>query len=170
MHSRPKEPERKIPLEMMNLIFAESPHQIEIVRKLFLAYEASLETDLCFQNFNEELAELPGGYAPPDGRLLYSVQEGRSAGCVAVRKLSGEVCEMKRLYVEPDFRRTGLGRILAEAAIREARGIGYGLIRLDTLPSMSNAQGLYRDLGFYPIAPYNDNPVPGAVFMELVLN
>jgi ribosomal protein S18 acetylase RimI-like enzyme len=139
------------------------------VRSLFEEYAASLDTDLCFQGFAEELAGLPGDYAPPGGRLLLALQDGQTAGCIALRPLNTGVCEMKRLYVRPAFRAHGIGRALVDRLIREARSAGYQHLRLDTLPSMTGAQALYRRLGFREIAPYYDSPVEGTVFLELQL-
>lgn len=142
---------------------------VQAVRRLFLAYADFLGIDLCFQGFEQELADLPGVYAPPDGRLLLAVANDQPVGCVALRKLEEGVCEMKRLYVQPGFRGTGLGRRLAETIVREARDIGYRAMRLDSLLSLKEAAALYRFLGFVEIPPYRYNPLPGAVFMELVL-
>ncbi len=154
---------------MVKLVQVTSPPDIAHVRELFTEYAASLGFDLGFQDFERELTDLPGAYAPPDGRLLLAVAGAQVAGCVALRKLADAVCEMKRLYVRPAHRGTGIGRALAEAIIDEARKIGYARMRLDTLPSMREAIALYRSLGFRPIAPYRRNPVEGAMFMELAL-
>ncbi len=155
---------------MTEIIRAQSPDDIDHARALFKEYEAWLEVDLCFQNFAKELAELPGKYAPPEGRLLLAVENGKVAGCVALRRIGDGTCEIKRLFVRPEFRGKGLGRKLAEAIIAEAKLIGYERMRLDTLPPrMNDAIVLYRSLGFVEIEPYYDNPVPGAKFMELDL-
>jgi ribosomal protein S18 acetylase RimI-like enzyme len=154
---------------MMKLAQAETPEQIEEVRRLLCEYEASLGVSLCFQDFERELAELPGEYAPPGGRLLLALEAGHAVGCVALRRLDDETCEMKRLYLEPGFRGRGAGRWLALAIIDEARKIGYKKMRLDTLASMQEAIALYESLGFKPIEPYCHNPIPGAIFMELKL-
>jgi GNAT superfamily N-acetyltransferase len=138
---------------------------LDEIRVMLREYAAWLDVDLCFQNFEEELAGLPGDYAPPRGRLLFA--EG--AGCVALRPIEQEICEMKRLYVRPEYRGSGLGRRLALAIIEEARGIGYRSMRLDTMPKMDGAQRLYASLGFRDIAPYRYNPEPGARFLELTL-
>jgi len=149
---------------------AESPNQIAVVRELFLEYAQSLGFSLCFQNFDQELANLPGDYAPPEGCLLLAMQDGQPAGCVALHKLDGEYCEMKRLYVRPQFRGHGLGLMLAERVIADARQIGYKYLRLDTVePVMRAAVAMYRRLGFREIAPYRPNPIEGALYMELQL-
>jgi GNAT superfamily N-acetyltransferase len=149
---------------------AESPAQIAQVRELFLEYAKSLGFSLCFQNFDKELAGLPGDYAPPEGRLLLAEFAGGVAGCVALHKCDAGICEMKRLYLRPQFRGKGLGRVLAEAVIAEAQKIGYERMRLDTVePVMRDAVGLYRKLGFREIAPYRTNPMPGTLYMELKL-
>ena len=149
------------------ILQADSAERVAAARELFLAYAQSLGFSLCFQNFDRELAGLPGDYAPPRGRLLLARSGERWAGCVALRALSGDVCEMKRLYVDPGFRGTGLGGRLAEAILAEARTLGYRAMRLDTVPSvMGTALALYRRMGFREIPPYCHNPVAGAIFLE----
>ncbi len=156
----------------VNLMFvqAESPAQISQARELFLEYSQSLGFSLCFQNFDQELRALPGDYAPPGGRLLLTECDGRLVGCVALHPLSAEICEMKRLYLRPQFRGKGLGQVLAERIISEAREIGYQRMRLDTVePVMKDAVAMYRRLGFKEIAPYCANPMEGTLYMELHL-
>jgi ribosomal protein S18 acetylase RimI-like enzyme len=135
-------------------------------RRLFEEYAASLGFDLSFQDFERELASLPGDYGPPRGAILLAGDDSGFAGCVALRPFAGETCEMKRLYVRPAHRGTGLGKRLAEAILTEARARGYRRMRLDTVPGMESAIGLYRALGFREIEPYRMNPIPGAIFME----
>ena len=148
----------------------ESREQAAEVRELFLEYARSLTFDLCFQSFDKELAGLPGDYAPPGGRLLLAIFDGQTAGCVALHKIENHVCEMKRLYVRPQFRGKGLGKALAERIIHEAREIGYKKLRLDTVePVMRAAVAMYRQLGFQEIEPYRANPIEGALYMELQL-
>jgi ribosomal protein S18 acetylase RimI-like enzyme len=156
-------------LTNMNIRTAESAEDIELVRRLFREYQTSLGIDLCFQNFESELALLPGKYAPPEGRLHLAFEDGQAAGCAGLRKLEDGICELKRLYVPSRYRGRGIGRQLTLQAKNDARKIGYVRMRLDTLPSMGHAQELYRTLGFKPIAPYTNNPVVGAVFLELTL-
>lgn len=151
------------------IVQAESQDDVARARELFVEYAASLEVDLCFQNFDEELSSLPSDYGPPSGRLLLALVSGELAGCVALRRIDRSACEMKRLYVRPRFRGIRLGRALAASVIDQAHELGYGAMRLDTLPSMREAIPLYRSLGFRPIAPYRANPVEGALFMELKL-
>ena len=154
----------------LTLVQVESPAQVVQARELFLEYEQSLGVKLCFQNFEEELAGLPGHYAPPDGRLLLAEYDGQLAGCVALHLWESGVCEMKRLYLRPSFRGKGLGRVIAEKIIAEARNIGYRQMRLDTIePIMKDAVEMYRKLGFREIAPYRPNPIAGAMYMELQL-
>jgi putative acetyltransferase len=149
---------------------AESLPQIAQARELFLEYAQSLGFSLCFQNFDEELAGLPGGYAPPSGRLLLAEYGGQLVGCVALHQLEPSISEMKRLYLRPQFRGKGLGGALADRIIAEAREIGYQRIRLDTVePVMKDAVAMYRRLGFREIEPYCNNPMPGALYMELQL-
>jgi ribosomal protein S18 acetylase RimI-like enzyme len=149
---------------------AESPAQIAQARELFLEYAQSLGFSLCFQNFDQELADLPGDYASPEGRLLLAEYQGQLAGCIALHRLEPQICEMKRLYVRPQFRDKGLGRLLAERVITDARSIAYHRMRLDTVePVMKDAVAMYRKLGFKEIAPYCANPIAGALYMELDL-
>jgi ribosomal protein S18 acetylase RimI-like enzyme len=151
------------------LLPAKSPNEIAHARILFREYAASLNVDLCFQSFEEELANLPGKYAPPEGQLILAWAGETVAGCVALRKLEPAVCEMKRLYVRPAYRGSGLGRRLADAVIAESRGIGYRRMRLDTLESLASALNLYRSLGFHRIQPYTANPCADVVYLELDL-
>jgi len=140
------------------------------VRELFLEYANSLGFSLCFQGFDQELAGLPGDYSPPRGRLLLAESNGKAAGCVALHALEPHICEMKRLYVRPEFRGMKLGLALVNAILTEARNIGYQKIRLDTVePSMKDAVVMYRRLGFQEIGPYRSNPMPGTLYMELNL-
>ena len=155
---------------MVTIVDATAVDEVLMVRCLFEEYAASLGIDLCFQGFEQELAGLPGSYAPPQGRLLLARKDGQTAGCIALRPLEPGTCEMKRLYVRPAFRAHGIGRVLVDRIIQEARQAGYRLMRLDTLPSMAAALALYRRLGFRKIAPYYENPVEGAVFLELQLD
>jgi GNAT superfamily N-acetyltransferase len=154
---------------MVKLIQAHTVEHIGQIRELLQEYAASLDLDLCFQNFACELAGLPGHYALPEGRLLMAIDDTTVAGCVAMRKIDGETCEMKRLYVRREFRGKGIGRVLVKAILAEARAVGYERMRLDTLPQMKEAIALYQCFGFYPIPPYRHNPVSGALFFEMNL-
>jgi ribosomal protein S18 acetylase RimI-like enzyme len=145
------------------------PDEVTAVRDLFREYAARLGIDLCFQRFEEELAGLPGAYAPPGGRLLVADAGTELAGCVACRPHAPGVCEMKRLFVRPAFRGLGLGRRLIERLADEAAVAGYSQMVLDTLPVMGEAIGLYRSAGFIEIEPYTYNPVPGALYFRKVL-
>jgi putative acetyltransferase len=148
---------------------AGTPEQIEQVRRLFREYADATGACECFEGFGEEIAGLPGPYGLPTGQLLLAELDGRSAGCVALRRLDDGISEMKRLYVRPAFRGRNLGRQLAEAIVTGARRIGYRAMRLDTLPSMVAARALYQSLGFRAIPRYNDNPAAGVVYLELRL-
>ncbi len=155
----------------MNLKQVESDEDVQQSRALFEEYAAWLGLSLCFQNFDKELAELPGNYAPPNGRLFLAVENDQVAGCVALRKIGEGIGEMKRLYVRSEFRGKGLGRLLTETIIQTARESGYQRLRLDTLPGrMDQAIAMYRSLGFRDIEPYYNNPYGDAAFMELNLD
>jgi len=154
----------------IDLIQATLPEHIEEARSLFLEYGRSLGFSLCFQSFDEELNNLPGAYGPPSGSLLLARYRDHAAGCIALRKLEPGICEMKRLYVRPEDRGLGLGRMLVERLIEEARQIGYERMRLDTIESaMKDAIALYRRMGFREIAPYSAIPIESALWMELLL-
>ena len=152
------------------LVQASSDNDVSLARQLFTEYALSLGFSLCFQNFDQELASLPGKYSPPSGRLLLAYLNEQLAGCIALRQLDTDTCEMKRLFVRPDFRGARLGKVLVDAIIAEARAIGYKRMCLDTVPGqMDRAIGLYEAIGFRDVEPYYDNPVEGARFMELHL-
>ncbi len=153
----------------MTICQAITPGQIAIARALFEEYAAWLGIDLSFQGFAAELGRLPGVYAPPRGRLLLALAGNEPSGCVALRPLEDDVCEMKRLFVRPGFRGQGCGRLLTERIVQEARAIGYRLMKLDTLAHMQPAITLYESLGFVRCPPYYATPLPDTVFMELRL-
>ena len=190
MKTKETEDEQGDAAQRFRIYPAESPSEIELIRELFLEYANSLGFSLCFQGFDQELAGLPGDYAPPEGRLLLAEYDGKVAGCGALHRVQssesgvagnvretktgtgrGEpVAEMKRLYLRPEFRGKGLGRALAERILQEARNIGYARLRLDTVePVMKDAVAMYRKIGFQEIAPYCSNPIAGALYMELEL-
>lgn len=151
---------------MPKIIPATTKEHLTLAGSLFSEYAAALPFALDFQGFAAELAELPGKYAPPGGTLLLLLVDDVPAGCVAVRPLTRDTCEMKRLYIRPAYRGKGWGRLLATAGCDAARRLGYRLMRLDTAPGMAAAISLYTNLGFKPIPPYCHNPVPGAMFLE----
>ena len=157
-------------MPLIALITPENAHDLDEVRAIFREYAEGLGVDLCFQNFEQELAQLPGDYAPPRGALFLARVDGELAGCCAQRPLEGadypNACEMKRLYVRKAFRGFGLGRTLAEAALDAARRAGYDSVLLDTLDDMEAARALYEDLGFESIPPYYHNPIPGAHYLR----
>jgi putative acetyltransferase len=153
-----------------NFLQARSPRQVETIRQLFGEYADAIGVDLEYQGFSAELAALPAPYQPPQGALLVASTDAAVAGCVALRRLDEHAGEMKRLYVRPQFRGSGLGRQLIERVIIAAREAGYDELRLDTLPSMIAAQDLYRKLGFRPIAAYNNHHLPGTRFYALTLS
>jgi putative acetyltransferase len=154
----------------MDIIEARTPAELSLCAQLFREYAAWLKVDLCFQGFEEELANLPGPYAAPRGRLLLAVGDAQAMGCIALKPLAGQTCEIKRLFVRPPYQRAGVGRRLVERAIEEARMIGYAAIRLDSLERLKPAIRLYESVGFLPCAPYYDTPLVHTVFMELPLS
>lgn len=145
------------------------PERVPVVRALFEEYADALGIDLSFQDFDRELAELPGEYGPPAGRLLLALDGDEPAGCVGLRPFEPGVCEMKRLYVRPPYRGTGLGHRLAEQIVEAGRDAGYERMRLDTLPTMDAARALYGSLGFVEIDAYRPNPIHGTTYFELAL-
>lgn len=153
----------------VKLLRAENPGHWRAARMLVEAYVATLNLDLDFQDFDTEINSLPVIYGPPRGCFLLAQDQDRFIGCVALRVLAEGICEIKRLYVRPEWRSTGTGRALAQAIIEEAKKLGYERMRLDTLPDMHAARALYQSLGFQPVAPYRFNPVPGTSYMELAL-
>lgn len=156
-------------MSALTVLEATSVEHLAVARELFVEYANAIEVDLCFQSFDHELATLPGRYTPREGRLRVGFANSTPAGCVALRRIGPGTCEMKRLYVRPQFRGQGLGRALAGNVIAAARDIGYVRMCLDTLGSMHAAMALYTTLGFRRIPPYYDNPHRDAVFLELKL-
>jgi putative acetyltransferase len=154
---------------MIELVHVDTSEKIEKTREIFRQYARFLDFDLSFQGFAEELASLPGDYSSPAGGLLLAQEGNETGGCVALRKIGDGICEMKRLFVSPQHRGKGIGRLLAEAVIQEGKRLGYNRMRLDTVPSMTSAISLYRTLGFKEIPSYCYNPVPGTKFFELRL-
>lgn len=154
---------------MLEIVEA-TPSLIPVARELFLEYANSLDFSLSFQSFNEELASLPGEYAPPRGSILLAFKDSEAAGCIAMRPLDSSVAEMKRLYVRQRYQGSGIGRVLVSELVERATRAGYRKIRLDTVPSMKAAIQLYRSMGFCPIAPYRENPIPGTAYLEKELS
>ncbi|MFA5834381.1 MAG: GNAT family N-acetyltransferase [Bacteroidota bacterium] len=155
---------------MVTLISATTPEQIETIRLLFVEYQQWLNFSLCFQGFDQELATLPGKYSLPNGRLYLAEYDGAIAGCIALRPIEDGICEMKRLFVREEFRGKGLGKILTEKILAEAKVLGYHTMRLDTLQRMETAQSLYKKLGFIVIPAYYNNPMDEVVYMEKKLS
>lgn len=153
----------------MNIFQAQTDKHIQDARILFREYEAALGVDLCFQSFEEELANLPGKYAPPPGSLLLAEDDNGVTGCAAMRKIAEHCCEMKRLFVRPPYRGMGIGRMLAREIIRRARHSGYRIMYLDTLVILERAIALYQSLGFQETEPYYHNPLDGVVYLKLDL-
>ena len=153
------------------IVLADNGERVAQVRELFLEYARSLSFNLCFQSFEKELAELPGDYGSPGGALLLALSDGQPAGCVALHRLEEGICEMKRLYVRPQFRGSGVGSQLVRQLIESATAMGYHRMRLDTVAEeMRDALRMYQRLGFVEIPPYRDNPMPSALYLELDLN
>ena len=155
----------------INIYIAETAEDIDDAKSLFIEYAKSLNFDLCFQGFDEEITVLPGKYSAPDGVIYLAKYGGNLAGCIALRMLEPEICEMKRLYVKPGFRKFGIGRKLCDKLIKFALSKGYKKMRLDTISHlMKDAIKLYKSYGFYEIPAYYDNPQEGVVYMEKSLN
>jgi GNAT superfamily N-acetyltransferase len=155
---------------MIDIIEAKTPKHIDQVRLLFREYEEWLNVDLCFQDFEQELADLPGKYAAPSGCIFLAFENDRAAGCVAVRPIEHDLCEMKRLFIRPEFRNKGLGNTLVKMIIEKAKDIGYRQMRLDTLNTLEGAMHLYEKFGFKQIEPYYHNPLQGTIFWELEID
>ena len=155
---------------MITIIEANTDELIAQAKSLFLEYAEALDFSLCFQNFDKELDNFPIQYSPPTGDLLLALSENDAIGCVGIRHFEKGICEMKRLYVKPQYRGKKVGKELAVSAIRSGKKLGYECMRLDTLSSMQTANNLYASLGFTEIDPYRDNPMDGAIYMELNLH
>lgn len=153
----------------LQIVDGESAERLRDVRELFAEYWSSFGFTPCFQQFDRELAGLPGAYSRPGGRLAVAIVDGTAAGCIALRRIDREACEMKRLYVRPAFRGTGLGSALVRRLVAEARSIGYAILFADTMPVMTRALEMYRRMGFEEIAPYAEDATPGAVYLRLRL-
>ena len=152
--------------ETARLVLVDSGEDLVHIKELFIEYAKSLGVDLSFQGFEEELKSLPGKYSEPEGSIVLALVGEKPAGCTALRRITEQICEMKRLYVRDEFRGVGLGRELADRIIERAKELDYKYIRLDTLPTMERAQDMYRDMGFYEIEPYIFNPVEGTKYLE----
>lgn len=152
-----------------SIFSASSPEHYARARKIIEDYQRWLGIDLCFQNFQDELASLPAMYGPPKGAILLAEMDGEDAGCVALRDMGAGVAEMKRLYVAPDYRGLGIGRSLTEEFLSVAQRLGYSAVRLDTIPRLGVAHTIYQKFGFRKIARYNNNPDPDTIFLELTL-
>lgn len=152
--------------ETARLVLVDSREDLVHIKELFIEYAKSLGVDLSFQGFEEELKSLPGKYSEPEGSIVLALVGEKPAGCAALRRITEQICEMKRLYVRDEFRGVGLGRELADRIIERAKELDYKYIRLDTLPTMERAQDMYRDMGFYEIEPYIFNPVEGTKYLE----
>ena len=163
----------RAPTHRIELLTPATPALLQATREIFVEYARSLDVDLCFQQFDAELAQLPGEYTPPQGALLLALVDGQVAGCGAVRPLAdvdyANACEMKRLYVRPAYRKFGLGRLLAQALFDRGLQAGYSAMLLDTLDEIEAARGLYASLGFEEIPPYYFNPIAGAHYLKATL-
>ena len=155
--------------DLLELVLVETGVHIREVKQLFAEYTETLGFDLDFQDYDDEIAHLPGDYTPPSGRLYLALYDGAIAGCIALRKLTPTVCEMKRMYVKPMYRCKGVGKNMALKVLDDARHIGYEKMRLDTIDTMHAAIALYRRLGFKSIPAYRKNPIEGACYFELTL-
>lgn len=153
----------------IRILVASTTEQIEVAKNLIMKYSATLGINLDFQDFDSEMSGFPGMYSPPGGAILLSSYGKIPVGCVAIRQFQNDICEMKRLYVTPEYRGLSIGLALARCAISTAKEMGYRVMRLDTLPGMTAAQSMYKQLGFRDIPPYRGNPIEGSRFLELDL-